>query len=54
MEFGLSISGSEVARRLNVDRSAICRAVKRAKGDEELIAAGAAVRELLETEISQQ
>ncbi|MBW1790597.1 MAG: transposase, partial [Deltaproteobacteria bacterium] len=35
----LSISGSEVGRRLNVDRSAICRAVQRAGKDADLAAA---------------
>lgn len=31
----LSISGSEVARRLNVDRSAVSPAVRRVRGDED-------------------
>ena len=44
----LLISGSEVARRLNVDRSAISRAVQRAGNDEDLIAAGATIPEPLE------
>ncbi|MBW1819968.1 MAG: hypothetical protein JRJ60_22745, partial [Deltaproteobacteria bacterium] len=35
----LSISGSEVGRRLNVDRSAISRAVQRAEKDPDLAAA---------------
>ena len=45
----LSISGSEVARRLNVDRCAISRAVQRAGNDEDLIAAGATILEPFET-----
>jgi len=44
----LSISGSEVARRLNVDRSAISRAVQRAGNDEDLIAAADTIPEPLE------
>ncbi len=33
----LSLPGSEVARRLNVDRSAVSRAVKRVENDPELV-----------------
>lgn len=44
----LSIPGSEVARRLNVDRSAISRAVQRAGNDANLIAAAATLLEPLE------
>ena len=44
----LSISGSEVARRLNVDRSAISRAVQRAGNDADLIAAAGTILEPLE------
>jgi chromosomal replication initiation ATPase DnaA len=43
----LSISGSEVARRLNVDRSAISRAVQRAGNDADLIAAAGTILEQL-------
>jgi len=35
---GLSISGSEVARRLKVDRSAVCRAARRVENDADLAA----------------
>ena len=33
----LAVSGSEVARRFTIDRSAISRAIRRAAGDTELI-----------------
>ena len=49
----LSIPGSEVARRLNVDRSAISRAVQRVGNDPELIAAARRILGLLESETSQ-
>jgi len=49
----LSISGSEVARRLNVDRSAISRAVQRAANDADLIAAAGTILWPLEHEINQ-
>jgi len=49
----LSISGSEVARRLNVDRSAISRAVQRAANDADLIAAAGTILGPLEHEINQ-
>ena len=39
----LSISGSEVARRLNVGRSAISRAVQRAANDTDLMAAAGTI-----------
>ena len=39
----LSISGSEVARRLNVGRSAISRAVQRAANDTDLVAAAGTI-----------
>jgi putative transposase len=50
----LSIPGSEVARRLNVDRSAVSRAVQRVRRDEELIADVQVVGELLKPRKSQQ
>jgi chromosomal replication initiation ATPase DnaA len=43
----LSMSGSEVARRLNVDRFAISRAVQRAENDTDLITAAGTILELL-------
>jgi putative transposase len=49
-----SIRGSEVARRLNVDRSAVSRAVQRVRLDEELMADVQVVWELLKPVISQQ
>ena len=49
----LSISGSEVARRLNVDRSAIRRAAQRVSRDPESIAAAKTLLGLLELETSQ-
>jgi hypothetical protein len=50
----LSISGSEVAHRLNIDRSAISRAVQRARHDAELMAIAKTILTLLKPEISQQ
>jgi predicted regulator of amino acid metabolism with ACT domain len=50
----LSIPGSEVARRLNVDRSAVSCAIQRVRHDAELMAAAQAVRGLLKPEGSQQ
>jgi putative transposase len=50
----LSISGSEVARRLNVDRSAVSRAVYRARRDEELMEDVKAVWGLLKSARSQR
>ena len=49
-----SIRGSEVARRLNVDRSAVSRAVQRVRRDEELMADVQVVWEHLKPVISQQ
>ena len=49
----LSISGSEVARLLYVDRSAISRAVQRLRDDTELIAAAGKILELLKLETNQ-
>ena len=49
-----SIRGSEVARRLNVDRSAVSRAVQRVRLDEELMADVQVVWEHLKPVISQQ
>jgi REP element-mobilizing transposase RayT len=43
----LSIAGSEVARRLNIDRSAVSRAVQRARQDAELMAAANVIWKLL-------
>ena len=48
----LSISGSEVARRLNVDRAAISRAAQRVRNDVALMAASSAILRLLKTEMS--
>jgi putative transposase len=50
----VSIPGSEVARRLNVDRSAVSRAVQRVRRDEELMADVQVVWEHLKPVISQQ
>ncbi|MEN8692120.1 MAG: hypothetical protein AB1Z20_18765, partial [Desulfobacterales bacterium] len=49
----LSISGSEVARRLNVDRSAIRRAAQRVSRDPESIAAAKTLLGLFELQKSQ-
>jgi putative transposase len=49
----LSITGSEVARRLNVDRSAISRAVQRANRDPDLTAAAGTISAPLQTGTSQ-
>jgi hypothetical protein len=49
----LSITGSEVARRLNVDRSAISRAVRRGSSDPDLMAAAGTISALLQTGTSQ-
>ena len=49
----LWISGSEVARRLNVDRSAVSRAAQRVSRDPESIAAAKTLLGLLELETSQ-
>lgn len=52
----LSISGSEVARRLQVDRSAVSRAVRRVENDPDLLETAKLIRGalgLLEPEISQ-
>ena len=43
----LSISGSNVARRLNVDRSAISRAVQRVSNNAEAVATAGVILELL-------
>jgi hypothetical protein len=40
---GLSISGSEVARQLKVDRSAACRAARRVENGADLAAAAARI-----------
>jgi len=50
----LSISGSEVARRFNVDRSAISRATQRVSRDPELLSATKTIQRELEFEINQQ
>ncbi len=49
----LSFSGSEVARRLNVDRSAISRAVQRACNDPDLLAAADPILALLQAAANQ-
>jgi putative transposase len=50
----LSIPGSEVARRLNVDRSAVSRAVQRVRQDEEVMADVKAVWGLLKSARNQR
>jgi DNA-binding MarR family transcriptional regulator len=50
----LSISGSEVARRLNVDPPAISRAAQRVEHDPDLIVAAGTILALLQTEATQQ
>ncbi len=50
----LSIPGSEVARRLNVDRSAVSRAVQRVRHDAESRAAAEIIWKLLKIPINQQ
>jgi hypothetical protein len=50
----LSISGSEVARRFNVDRSAISRASQRVSRELELLSATKTMRRELEFERNQQ
>lgn len=49
----LLITGSEVARRLNVDRSAISRAVQRGGNDPDLMAMAGAILALLQTQANQ-
>ena len=49
----LSISGSEVARRFNVDRSTISRATLRASRDPELLSANKMIQRELELERNQ-
>ena len=49
----LSISGSEVARRLNIDRSAVSRAVQRARHDAELMADANIIWKLIKVQVSQ-
>jgi len=49
----LSISGSEVARRFNVDRSAISRATLRVSRDPELLSVSKTLQRELELEINQ-
>jgi len=49
----LSISGSEVARRFNVDRSAIRRATLRVSRDPELLSATKTIQRELELESNQ-
>jgi chromosomal replication initiation ATPase DnaA len=51
---GLSIPGSEVARRLSVDRSMVSRAVQRARRDEDLMADAQVVWALLKPARSQR
>ena len=46
-------SGTEVARRLNVDRSALSRAVQRATTDPDLIAAAGTILGPVESEKNQ-
>ena len=48
----LSISGSEVGRRVHVDRSAVSRAVQRVEKDPDLIAAARRILGLLGSEAS--
>jgi putative transposase len=50
----LSISGSEVARRINVDRSAVSRAARRVDDDPEMAATAGRILALLEPKTSQQ
>jgi chromosomal replication initiation ATPase DnaA len=50
----LSISGSEVARRLNIDRSAVSRAVQRARKDSQLMAGASDIWKLLKVPKNQQ
>ena len=50
----LSISGSEVARRFNVDRSAISRASQRVSRNPELLSATKTIRRQFEFEKNQQ
>jgi DNA invertase Pin-like site-specific DNA recombinase len=50
----LSISGSEVARRFNVDRSAISRASQRVSRELELLSATKTMRREFEFERNQQ
>jgi len=45
---GLSISGSEVGRRLKVDRSAVCRAARRVENDADLAATSNCILRSLE------
>ncbi len=49
----LLIYGSEVARRLNVDRSAVSRAARRVSRDPDLIAATKTIPGVVELETSQ-
>ena len=50
---GLSISGSDVARRLGVDRSAVCRAVQRVESRAALTAIAEKILESLGQRVSQ-
>ena len=50
----LSVSGSQVARRLNVDRSAVRRAVQRAANDTDLTAAARVILQPLEPGTTQR
>ena len=50
----LSISGSEVARRIKVDRSAVSRAARRVDDDPEMAATAGRILALLEPKTSQQ
>lgn len=50
----LSLSGSEVARRMNVDRSAVSRAVQKASHDKDLVAAASVILAQLQNEAKQR
>jgi predicted regulator of amino acid metabolism with ACT domain len=50
----LSISGSEVGRRLNLDRSAVSRAVHRVRNDPQLMASAKKILALLNPKTNQQ
>jgi len=52
--WGLSLSGSQVAKRLNVDRSAISRAAQKVRNNAESMATAKSIMELLGPETSQQ
>ena len=50
----LSITGSEVSRRLNLDRSAISRAVQKVSHDMEAISTAGVILKILNAQVSQQ